>query len=72
MTASLAGFIRADSGVVGVTLSLVLAVLLVARLVTRELATPLPRLVVRSVDGSIVTLFILFAFIVGERFHVLG
>lgn len=70
--ASVTSFVRADSGVVGVTVCLVLAGLLLFRLFTRELATPLPRLVVRSVEVSIVVLFVLFALIVVERFHVLG
>jgi len=65
-------FIRSDSGPVGIALSLVLGLLLVGRLFARELASPLPRSLSRSLDWSIVVLFVLFASIVAERFHVLG
>ena len=72
MTALVSGFVRTDSGPVGVALSLVLAGLLTFRLFARELATPLPRAALRTLDGSIAVLFVLFALIVVERFHVLG
>jgi hypothetical protein len=69
---SMATFIRADSTVVGITISLVLGGLLVVRMFTRELATAPPQLLIRSLDVSIALLFVLFALIIWERFHVLG
>jgi hypothetical protein len=69
---SMATFIRADSTVVGITISLVLGGLLVVRMFTRELATAPPQLFIRSLDVSIALLFVLFALIIWERFHVLG
>ena len=70
--ASLATFVRADSGPVGAALALVLGGLLTVRLFARELASPMPRTVVRSLDSAIAVLFVLFALLVEERFHVLG
>ena len=70
--ASISTFVRADSGVVGVTISLVLGAVLLFRLLARELVSPMPRVVVRSLDAVIAVLFVLFALIVVERFHVLG
>ena len=69
---TMASWVRADSGPVGIAVTLALAGLLTARLFARELASPMPRLAVRTLDGSIAVLFVLFALIVSERFHVLG
>ena len=72
LAVTVAGFVRADSGPAGVALALVLGGLLTFRLFARELASPLPTVVVRSLDGCIAVLFVLFLVLVGERFHVLG
>ncbi len=69
---SMATFIRADSTVAGITISLVLGGLLVVRMFTRELATAPPQVLIRSLDVSIALLFVVFAIIIWERFHVLG
>jgi len=69
---SMATFIRADSTVVGIALSVVLGGLLLVRMFTRELATAPPQLLIRSLDISIALLFVVFTIIIWERFHVLG
>ena len=72
ISGSISSFIHADSGVYGVTFAVVLGAILLFRLLARELASPMPRVVVRSLDSLIAVLFVLFVLIVVERFHVLG
>jgi len=72
ISGSISSFIHADSGVLRRDLCGGVGCHLALRLLARELASPMPRVVVHHSISLIAVLFVLFVLIVVERFHVLG